>query len=74
MIHEPPKSAPRRDFIKTSSSLLVAGGSGGRQLGLNIARAAHAFGSDDDHSRPGRLRRPRHRRGGPGDEHRAAAR
>jgi predicted dehydrogenase len=38
----------RRDFIKTSSSLLVAGGAvaGGLSKGLSIARAAHAYGSD----------------------------
>lgn len=34
----------RRDFIKTGSSLLVAGGVAASSL--NIARAAHSFGSD----------------------------
>ena len=39
----------RRDFIRTGSSWLVAGGVAGSLVGgqLNIAQAAHSFGSDE---------------------------
>jgi predicted dehydrogenase len=43
MSTHPEKSASRRNFLKTSS-LLVAGGAVASQL--NVARAAHSFGSD----------------------------
>jgi predicted dehydrogenase len=43
MSKQPEKSASRRNFLKTSS-LLVAGGAVASQL--NVARAAHSFGSD----------------------------
>jgi predicted dehydrogenase len=42
-LRKPADARSRRDFIKTSS-LLVAGGA--VPGGLNVARAAHAFGSD----------------------------
>ncbi len=42
---KPAKDSSRRDFIK-QSSLLVAGGAAVVGSSLNIARAAHSFGSD----------------------------
>ncbi|MCR9115577.1 MAG: Gfo/Idh/MocA family oxidoreductase [bacterium] len=40
-----PNTTSRRNFIKTGSSLLVAGGAVAAS-GLNVANAAHAYGSD----------------------------